>query len=67
MSNNIDIEMWALKDVEHNTIIKTKYGRSTWTRKPNVNNLPTIPGYWSSEDRGKLKPIKISIKENVNE
>ena len=67
MSNNIDIEMWALKDVEHNTIIKTKFGRSTWTRKPNVNNLPTIPGYWSSEDRKGLRTVNFEIEENKDE
>ena len=67
MSKNIDIEMWALKDVERNTIVRTKFGRSTWTRKPNVNNLPILIGYRSSEERSKLKPIRINIKENVNE
>tara|TARA_R110002073_G_scaffold10635_3_gene50525 strand:- start:3981 stop:4178 length:198 start_codon:yes stop_codon:yes gene_type:complete len=59
----IDIEMWALKDVERNTIVRTKWGRSTWTRKPHVNNLPIIPGYYGWELRDKLKPIKITVKE----
>ena len=42
MTDLIDLEMWALKDVEKNIIIRTKWGRSTWTRKPNVKNLPII-------------------------
>tara|TARA_E500000305_G_C3918308_1_gene186829 strand:+ start:449 stop:652 length:204 start_codon:yes stop_codon:yes gene_type:complete len=67
MSDLIDLEMWALKDVEKNTIIRTKWGRSTWTRKPNVKTLPIIIGHYSWKERSRLKPIKISIKEKVDD
>tara|TARA_R110001592_G_scaffold51972_1_gene159493 strand:- start:59 stop:262 length:204 start_codon:yes stop_codon:yes gene_type:complete len=67
MTDLIDLEMWALKDTEKNIIIRTKFGRSTWTRKPNIKNLPIIVGYRSWQERSKLKPIKINIKELLDD
>ena len=40
----IDVEMWAIKDTEKNTLVVTKWGRNTWKRKVNPDSV-NIVGY----------------------
>ena len=59
----IDVEMWAIKDVEKDQIVKTKWGRSLWSRKQSPKAVNII-GYRKWEKgTDNLKPIKVRVTE----
>lgn len=59
----IDVEMWAIKDVEKDQIVKTKWGRSLWSRKQSPKTVNII-GYRKWEKgTDSLKPIKVRVTE----
>tara|TARA_A100000172_G_scaffold36987_2_gene22537 strand:- start:56 stop:289 length:234 start_codon:yes stop_codon:yes gene_type:complete len=76
----IDVEMWAIKDTEKNTLVVTKWGRNTWKRKVNPDSV-NIVGYkkynWDSSKQPwvrtecskykMLKPIKVKVMEIVDD
>ena len=64
----IELEMWAIKDTEKNTLVITKFGRSFWKRKmsPRRVNIVGYSGYKKDVDAGSLdmlKPIRVKIME----
>ena len=63
----IDVEMWAIKDTEKDQMIKTKWGRSLWSRKQSPKTLNII-GYRKWE-RGtnNFKPIKVRVVEVLDD
>ena len=63
----IEVEMWAIKDVEKDELIMTKFGRSLWKRKQSPKNV-NITGYrhWE-KGSDMLKPVKVMIKEIVDD
>jgi len=64
----IELEMWAIKDTEKNTLVITKFGRSFWKRKMNPRgvNIVGYSGYKKDVDAGSLdmlKPIRVKVVE----
>ena len=64
----IELEMWAIKDTEKNTLVITKFGRSFWKRKMNPSgvNIVGYSGYKKGVDAGSLdmlKPIRVKVVE----
>ena len=64
----IELEMWAIKDTEKNTLVITKFGRSFWKRKMNTRgvNIVGYRGYKKDVDAGSLdmlKPIRVKVVE----
>ena len=63
----IEVEMWAIKDVEKDELVQTKFGRSLWKRKqsPKIVNVigyrPWERGY------GMLQPVKVKVMEILND
>jgi len=76
----IDVEMWAIKDTEKNTLVVTKWGRNTWKRKVNPDSV-NIVGYkkynWDSSKQPwvrtecpkykMLKPIRVKVTEIIDD
>tara|TARA_R110001592_G_scaffold272260_1_gene538935 strand:- start:256 stop:450 length:195 start_codon:yes stop_codon:yes gene_type:complete len=63
----IDTEMWAIKDIEKDKIVMTKWGRSLWLRKQSPNKVNII-GYRRFEGgNADLKPIKVKVTEIIDD
>ena len=76
----INVEMWAIKDTEKNTLVVTKWGRNTWKRKVNPDSV-NIVGYkkynWDSSKQPwvrtecpkykMLKPIRVKVTEIIDD
>ena len=63
----IEVEMWAIKDVEKDELIMTKFGRSLWKRKQSPNNVNVIGYRHWEKGNGMLQPVKVRITELVND
>ena len=63
----IEVEMWAIKDVEKDELVQTKFGRSLWKRKQSPKNVNVI-GYRAWErGYGMLQPVKVKVMEILND
>ena len=63
----IEVEMWAIKDVEKDELIMTKFGRSLWKRKQSQKNVNVIGYRHWEKGNGMLQPVKVRITELVND
>lgn len=63
MDDKLEFECWAMKDIDRNKFVSSKFGRSLWIRKPHPNNS-TFIGYRHFE-RGTsmLKPVRVRVTE----
>jgi hypothetical protein len=63
----IDVEMWAIKDVTTNKLVRNKWSRYLFVRKPAYWNM-NLPGYYRNNGgMEKLEPIKVRVTEIVDD
>ena len=61
----IEVEMWAIKDVEKDELVQTKFGRSLWKHKQSPNS---VEGDFEKQfHNGMLQPVKVKVTEILND
>ena len=63
----IEVEMWAIKDVEKDVLIMTKFGRSLWKRKQSPKSVNVIGYRHWEKGIDMLQPVKVKIMEIVDD